>query len=71
MNEIRIKIIKNDEVIKIITKKKKISGVTTKSNKTINAEIVVCNADPPFVYKYLLDEKKNTYLFEKKIKRMN
>ena len=71
MNEIGVKIIKNDEVIKIITDKKKISGVITKSNKTINAEIVVCNADPPFVYKYLLDEKQNTFLFEKKIKRMN
>ncbi len=35
MNEIGVKIIKNDEVIKIITDKKKISGVTTKSNKTI------------------------------------
>jgi phytoene desaturase len=69
MNEIGVKIIKNDEVIKIITDKKKISGVTTKSNKTINAEIVVCNADPPFVYKYLLDEKQNTFLFEKKNKK--
>ena len=66
MNEIGVKIIKNDEVIKIITDKKNISGVITKSNKIINAKIVVCNADPPFVYKYLLDEKQNTFLFKKK-----
>jgi len=71
MNEIGVKIIKNDEVIKIITDKKNISGVITKNNKIINAKIVVCNADPPFVYKYLLDEKQNTFLFKKKIKRMN
>ncbi|NDA88454.1 MAG: phytoene desaturase, partial [Betaproteobacteria bacterium] len=71
MNEIGVKIIKDDEVIKIITDKKNINGVITKSNKVINAKIVVCNADPPFVYKYLLDKKQNTFLFEKKMKRMN
>ncbi|NKA00747.1 MAG: phytoene desaturase [Proteobacteria bacterium] len=43
MNEIGVKIIKDDEVIKIITDKKNISGV----------------------------KKQSTFLFEKKIKRMN
>ncbi|NBV93676.1 MAG: phytoene desaturase, partial [Proteobacteria bacterium] len=71
MNEIGVKIIKNDEVVKIITDEKNIYGVVTKSNKTINANIVVCNADPPFVYKHLLDKNQNTFLFEKKIKRMD
>jgi phytoene desaturase len=71
MNEIGVKIIKDDEVIKIITDKKNINGVITKSNKVINAKIVVCNADPPFVYKYLLEKKQNTFLFKKKMKRMN
>ena len=69
MNEIGVKIIKDDEVIKIITDKKNISGVITKSNKIINAKIIVCNADPPFVYKYLLDKKQSTFLFEKKNKK--
>jgi phytoene desaturase len=71
MNEIGIKIIKNDEVIKIITDKKIVTGVVTKNNKTINSKIVICNADPPFVYKHLLDEKQNNFLFKNKIKRMN
>ena len=71
MNEIGIKIIKNDEVIRIITDKKIVTGVITKNNKTINSKIVICNADPPFVYKHLLDEKQNNFLFKNKIKRMN
>ena len=71
MNEIGIKIIKNDEVIRIITDKKIVTGVVTKNNKTINSKIVICNADPPFVYKHLLDEKQNNFLFKNKIKRMN
>ena len=71
MNEIGIKIIKNDEVTRIITDKKIVTGVVTKNNKTINSKIVICNADPPFVYKYLLDEKQNNFLFKNKIKRMN
>lgn len=71
MNEIGIKIIKNDEVIRIITDKKNVTGVVTKNNKTINSKIIICNADPPFVYKCLLDEKQNNFLFKNKIKRMN
>ena len=71
MNEIGIKIIKNDEVIRIITDKKIVTGVVTKNNKTINSKIVICNADPPFVYKHLLDKKQNNFLFKNKIKRMN
>ena len=71
MNEIGIKIIKNDEVTKIITNKKTVTGVVTKNNKTINSKIVICNADPPFVYKYLLDKKQNNLFFKNKIKRMN
>jgi phytoene desaturase len=71
MNEIGIKIIKNDEVTKIINNKKTVTGVVTKNNKTINSKIVICNADPPFVYKYLLDKKQNNLFFKNKIKRMN
>ena len=71
MNEIGIKIIKNDEVTKIINNKKTVTGVVTKNNKTINSKIVICNADPPFVYKYLLDKKQNNFFFKNKIKRMN
>jgi phytoene desaturase len=71
MSEIGIKITKNDEVIKIITEKKNVIGVITKNNQIINSEIVVCNADPPFVYKHLLDKKQNNFLFKTKMKRMD
>lgn len=71
MKEVGIEVIKNEEVIKITTDKKNITGVVTKNNKNINAKVVVCNADPPFVYKYLLDNKQNTFLFNKKINRMD
>ena len=67
----KIKIIKNNEVIKILTEKKNVIGVITKNNQIINSEIIVCNADPPFVYKHLLDKKQNNFLFETKIKRMD
>lgn len=71
MNEIGINVIKNDEVIKITTEKKNVTGLITKNNKIINSKIIICNADPPFVYKNLLDEKQNSFLFKTKIKRMN
>ncbi|MEY3192174.1 MAG: hypothetical protein RL305_773, partial [Pseudomonadota bacterium] len=71
MNEIGIKIIKNDEVIKITTEKERVTGIITKNNKIINSKIIICNADPPFVYKNLLDEKQHNFLFKTKVKRMN
>ncbi len=71
MNEIGINVIKNDEVIKITTEKKNVTGLITKNNKIINSKIIICNADPPFDYKNLLDEKQNSFLFKTKIKRMN
>jgi phytoene desaturase len=71
MNEVGIKIIKSDEVVEIMTKSKIVNGVKTKNNKIINANIVVCNADPPFVYDNLIKEKVNSFLFEIKKGRMN
>jgi phytoene desaturase len=71
MNEIGIKIIKNDEVIKITTEKESVTGIITKNNKIVNSKIIICNADPPFVYKNLLDEKQHNFLFKTKVKRMN
>ncbi len=70
MNEIGVKVIKNDEVIKITSENQNVSGIITKNNKIINSKIIVCNADPPFVYKYLLN-KKNNFLFTAKVKRMD
>ena len=50
MNEVGIKIIKGQEVSKIILKEKKITGIELDNKQNINADNVICNADPPAVY---------------------
>ena len=71
MNEVGIKVIKGNEVKKIISKNTKITGVQLSNDNTINADIVICNADPPGVYEKLLDRNSNnSFLFNWKKKRM-
>ena len=71
MNEVGIKVIKGNEVKKIISKNTKITGVQLSNDNTINADIVICNADPPAVYEKLLDRNSNnSFLFNWKKKRM-
>ena len=71
MNEVGVEIIKNSEVNKIILEKNKITGVQINNLTNINADNVICNADPPAVYEKLLNEKNNSsFLFKWKKKRM-
>ena len=71
MNEIGIEIIKDSEVTKIISNGNKITGVQLNNNNNINADNVICNADPPAVYEKLLNEKNNSsFLFKWKKNRM-
>ena len=70
MMEEGIEIIKGQEVINIISKKNKIEGVKLDNQKEINANNVICNADPPAVYEKLLNQTKTNSLFEWKQKRM-
>ena len=71
MNEIGIEIIKDSEVTKIISSGNKITGVQLNNNNNINADNVICNADPPAVYEKLLNEKNNSsFLFKWKKNRM-
>ncbi len=49
--------------------KERVTGIITKNNKIINSKIIICNADPPFVYKNLLDEKQHNFLFKTKRNR--
>ncbi|MDC0915691.1 phytoene desaturase family protein [Candidatus Pelagibacter sp.] len=71
MNEVGVKVIKGNEVKKIISKNTKITGVQLSNDNTINADIVICNADPPAVYEKLLDgNSNNSFLFNWKKKRM-
>jgi phytoene desaturase len=71
MNEVGIKVIKGSEVTKIISKNNKITGVLLNNNKNIDADNIICNADPPAVYEKLLDgNNNNSFLFSWKKKRM-
>jgi len=70
MLEQGIKIMKGNEVKNIIYNNNKIQGVKLDNQKEINAENVVCNADPPAVYDKLLDRVDKNAIFNWKRKRM-
>ena len=70
MIEENIKIIKGSEVTKINLKEGKIKSVLLKNKKEIEANNVICNADPPAVYEELLNNKKTSSIFNWKKKRM-
>lgn len=54
-----IKIIYKTPVVKIITDNQRVSTVVTKNEKQYDADVVVANADLPFIYQQLLP--KNSY----------
>ncbi|MDC1497496.1 phytoene desaturase family protein [Pelagibacteraceae bacterium] len=71
MNEVGIKVIKGNEVTKILSKNNKVTSIQLDNNDYIDVDNVICNADPPAVYEKLLDEKNNnSFLFKWKKKRM-
>jgi len=71
MNEVGIKILKESEVTQIISKNNKITGVQINNQTEIDADNVICNADPPAVYEKLLSQKNNnSILFNWKKNRM-
>ncbi len=70
MMEEGIEIIKGQEVKNIISKNNKVEGVKLGNQKEINANNVICNADPPAVYEKLLSQTRTNALFEWKQKRM-
>ena len=71
MNEVNIKIIKNNEVIKILNEGKNIKGVKLKNNQVIKTQNIICNADPPFVYEKLFEKKETNIFFNIKKSRMD
>ena len=70
MLEEGIEIIKGNEVKNIIYNNNKIKGVKLDNQKEINADNVVCNADPPAVYDNILNQVNNNKIFNWKRKRM-
>ena len=65
MNEVGIKIIKGHEVTKIVSNKNKICGVQLDNETKIEANNVICNADPPAVYEKMLNGGGNNSLMFK------
>ena len=65
MNEVGVKIIKGHEVTKIISNKKKITGIQLDDKTIIQSNNVICNADPPAVYDKMLNGNSSNSLFFK------
>ena len=70
MIEEDIRIIKGSEVTKIIIDKKVVKGVEINNNNNIDADNVICNADPPGVYDKLINDNTN-FFFKWKKSRMD
>ena len=70
MNEEHIKILKGFEVNKILSNKNKITGVELSNGDKIEADNVICNADPPAVYSKLANTNSSNSIFNWKMKRM-
>ena len=58
MLEEKIEILKSSEVTDINFNQNKIKSVTINNNKELDANNVICNADPPAIYEKLLVKKK-------------
>ncbi len=71
MIEENIKIIKGLEVASINLNENKIKSVQLNNQNEIDADNVVCNADPHDVYEKLLKNKKTSAIFNWKKKRMD
>ena len=72
MKEEDITILKNAEVVEFLTKNKKITGIQLKNGSIISCDYLICNSDPPNVYKNLIKSNNQyNFLFNQKIKRMN
>ncbi len=72
MREEDITILKNAEVVEFLTKDKQITGVQLKNGSIISCDYLICNSDPPNVYKNLIKSNNQyNFLFNQKIKRMN
>ena len=72
MEEEGVKIIKDAEVTEIISDNKNVKAVKINKSNIINCDYIVCNSDPPNVYKNLIKSKNNYgFLFKQKMKRMD
>ena len=72
MIEENIKIIKSAEVTEILSDTSKVKGVKINNSEMIECDYIVCNSDPPNVYKNLIKSNNyNFFFFKQKMKRMD
>ncbi len=72
MKEEKIHVVKDAEVTEIISDNNMVKGVKINNSKTINCDYIVCNSDPPNVYKNLIKSKnKYSFFFKQKMNRMD
>ena len=71
MIEEKIKINLNSEVSKILFNNKKAIGIELKNNEKIFSDVVVCNADPAYVYSKMIDKRISKKWNEKKINKLS
>ena len=70
MKEENIKIFKNAEIKRILTKDEQAIGVKFK-NKVVYANKIVMNTDPAYTYKYLIKSKNNKKWHQKRSIQMD
>ena len=70
MNEVGVKIIKGQEIIKINHENRKVKNIVLKNSDILEIDSVICNADPPKVYDELIYPKINNKLFNLKTDRL-
>ena len=72
MKEENIQIIKDAEVTEIILNNKQVKAIKIDNSKIIDCDYMVCNSDPPNVYRNLIKSKNNYgFLFKQKMSRMD
>ena len=71
MKEEKIEIIKNSTVTELTNLNNQIVSVTVNNKDVLKADYIICNSDPPNVYKNLIKKNNYGFLFNKKIERMN
>ena len=71
MKEEKIEIIKNSLVTELTNLNNQIVSVTVNNKDVLKADYIICNSDPPNVYKNLIKPNNYGFLFNKKIERMN
>ena len=71
MKEVGISLELNQKVAQILVTDKKTTGIRLENGQEISADLVVFDADPPKVYRDLIDSKHRSKWTDKKIKKLS